>query len=98
MQFDVRVVQHQVLGHERLKLVPINDIEFRVALQARHQVSNALLILLPVLLVPLHFQLGFGQLLVELFEVFFGLEDFVVRGDLRQGLAHDFVEAGGFFD
>ena len=57
IEFDVAVVHHEVFRHESFQLVPINDIESTVVLQASHQVLNALFKGLPIFLVLLHLQL-----------------------------------------
>jgi len=58
VELHVAVVHDQVLGHESLQLVAVNHVEGTVVLQASHQVSHTVLVLLPFFLVLLDLNLG----------------------------------------
>ena len=69
VQLDVAVVHDEVLLHEALEAVPIDDIEGAMLPQAAHQTLHTLLVRLPLLHMALHLNLSVAQLLVEFLEV-----------------------------
>lgn len=99
MDLDVGVVHDQVLGHEVLEHRAVYDVELRVALQTANKVVDALLVLVPVLLVLLHLVLGAAQVFVELLEVVVVVDllKLVLRGDLLQVVQDLLAELAGLF-
>ena len=69
VQLDVAVVHDQVLLHEALEAVPIDDIEGAMLPQAPHQTLHTLLVRLPLLHMALHLNLSVAQLLIKLLQV-----------------------------
>ena len=69
MRLNIAVVHDQVLGKEVLEGGTINNVKLAVTLQPIHHVINALLKLVPVLLVHLHLGLSHAQIFIELLQI-----------------------------
>jgi len=86
VDLDIAVVHDDAFGQVVFERVAINDVELTVALETVHHLVHALLELIPILLVHLHFGLRARQILVELLQVVVVVDliEFILLGDLPQ--------------
>ena len=84
LKLHVAVVEDQSLSHELLKQGPIYRFEFKVLLEAIHELAYVLLVVHPVFFVLLNLVLCFTQRFIELLDVLLRVKQLTIVCELVQ--------------
>ena len=69
MDFNIAVVHNQVFGQEIFQIRTVNYVKLAITLEPINEVIHTSFILIPILLVLLHFTLGAREILIKLLEI-----------------------------